>query len=414
MSKRIKKHAPLGGKFYRNIPLFSALIAATALSGCVSLDRQTAGNYLVDQFSTASTNTVAQSNLNQALPNALPSSLPEVGGSLMQTASALPKYLPPASIGNIIKTQNATHVGTRLDTINKVTSSNLPALAPVKPTPVKPTQNLGNTSIMPAQTATINTNPISVAPVAVVAPIVKPNLENAYIHKVESGESLYSIARKYNVSVNAIVAANSMISADKLGVGQKIGIPGRPDLIAKKASPQVALLKPNTKKPPVVNVATKPVKTAPTPAPVPAPQPVIEKITPVKLASTAPTATVTPEKFIWPVSGKLITSFAASKGTGINIQVPNGTPVKSVAKGTVIYVGTAVQNYGNLILVKHENGFVSAYAHLDKSVVTKGDVIDRGKTIGYAGQTGSVTSSQLHFELRKGATPVDPVPMLAS
>jgi len=405
MSKSVKNHAFIGKVFYKKIPLFSVLIAATALSGCVSLDRQVAGNFGIDPLSTASTNTVAQTNLNQVLPNALP----VTGGNVMQTASASPKYLPPASIGNIIMTQNATHVGTRLDTINKVTSSNLPALAPIKST-----QNLGNTSIMPAQTAILNTSPISVAPVAVASPTVKPNLDNAYIHIVESGESLYSIARKYNVSVNAIVAANSMISADKLGVGQKIGIPGRPDLIAKKAQVQVASVTPIAKKPVVASVKPS------APAPAPAAQPVVA-IKPVAAApvatapvATAPVASTAPEKFIWPVSGKLITNFAASKGTGINIKVPQGTPVKSVANGTVIYVGNAVQNFGNLILIKHENGFVSAYAHLDKAGVTKGDKISRGETIGFAGQSGSVSSSQLHFELRKGATPVDPVPMLPS
>jgi murein DD-endopeptidase MepM/ murein hydrolase activator NlpD len=120
------------------------------------------------------------------------------------------------------------------------------------------------------------------------------------------------------------------------------------------------------------------------------------------------------DKFRWPVSGRVITDFAASKGTGINIEVPEGTAVKAAENGTVIYTGSGVEGYGNLVLVRHPNGYVSAYAHLQSISVGKGAVINRGDTIGAAGMTGSVSRPQLHFELRKGATPIDPMPMLAS
>ena len=118
------------------------------------------------------------------------------------------------------------------------------------------------------------------------------------------------------------------------------------------------------------------------------------------------------EKFRWPVSGKVIVDFASSKGTGINIAAPEGTPIKAAENGTVIYVGSGVEGYGNLILIRHANGYVSAYANLKDMSVQKGATVSRGDTIGSAGTTGSVSSPQLHFELRKGATPVDPVPLL--
>ena len=118
------------------------------------------------------------------------------------------------------------------------------------------------------------------------------------------------------------------------------------------------------------------------------------------------------EKFRWPVSGKVIVVFASSKGTGINIAAPEGTPIKAAENGTVIYVGSGVEGYGNLILIRHANGYVSAYANLKDMSVQKGATVSRGDTIGSAGTTGSVSSPQLHFELRKGATPVDPVPLL--
>ena len=119
------------------------------------------------------------------------------------------------------------------------------------------------------------------------------------------------------------------------------------------------------------------------------------------------------DKFRWPVSGRVLVDFASSKGTGINIEVPEGSSVKAAENGTVIYVGSGVEGYGNLVLIRHPNGYVSAYAHLQSMSVAKGAVVTRGDTIGAAGMTGSVTKPQLHFELRKGATPVDPIPLLA-
>ncbi|HWV20960.1 MAG TPA: M23 family metallopeptidase, partial [Devosia sp.] len=120
------------------------------------------------------------------------------------------------------------------------------------------------------------------------------------------------------------------------------------------------------------------------------------------------------DKFRWPVSGRVITDFAASRGTGINIDVPEGSTVKAAENGTVIYVGSGVEGYGNLILIRHPNGYVSAYAHLNGMSVAKGATVNRGDAIGTVGMSGSVSKPQLHFELRKGATPVDPVPLLAS
>jgi murein DD-endopeptidase MepM/ murein hydrolase activator NlpD len=118
------------------------------------------------------------------------------------------------------------------------------------------------------------------------------------------------------------------------------------------------------------------------------------------------------DKFRWPVSGRVITDFINS-GTGIDIEAPEGTAVRATENGQVIYAGSGVEGYGNLVLIRHPNGFVSAYAHLAAMNVGKGDVVNRGDSIGTVGNTGSVAKAQLHFELRKGATPVDPIPLLA-
>ena len=240
---------------------------------------------------------------------------------------------------------------------------------------------------------------------------------NAYVHVIESGESLYTIARRYDVTAQSIVQANGFTSPDKIYVGQKIVIPGRADLLAAKgpAKPLAGddrTIVPDTKMAMVDSTVPTPiasdaleedeavVETA-------------EQSKPLVQPAVEPTLSGA-DKFRWPVSGRVLVDFAASKGTGINIEAPEGAAIRAAENGQVIYVGDGVEGYGNLILIRHPNGYVSAYAHLKESRVQKGDVVSRGDQIGIAGMTGSAKRPQLHFELRKGATPVDPIPLLAS
>ncbi len=120
--------------------------------------------------------------------------------------------------------------------------------------------------------------------------------------------------------------------------------------------------------------------------------------------------------FRWPVRGRVISSFGSKElsGTnnGINIAVPDGTPVKAAEAGTVAYAGDDVKKYGKLVLIKHENGYVSAYAHNGELNVKKGDVVKRGHVVAKSGATGDVASPQLHFQLRKGEQPMDPSKLL--
>ena len=120
------------------------------------------------------------------------------------------------------------------------------------------------------------------------------------------------------------------------------------------------------------------------------------------------------ESFRWPAKGRVIAGYGSSGNEGINIAVPEGTPVKAAEEGTVAYAGSEVKGYGKLILVRHANGYVSAYAHNGEIDVKPGDKVKRGQVIAKSGASGNVTSPQLHFEIRKGATPVDPIPHLAS
>ena len=120
--------------------------------------------------------------------------------------------------------------------------------------------------------------------------------------------------------------------------------------------------------------------------------------------------------FGWPVRGRVIAGFGSkpdgTQNDGINLAVPEGTPIKAADDGVVAYAGNELRSYGNLVLISHANGFVSAYAHAGELMVKRGDTVKRGQVIAHAGQTGNVTSPQLHFEIRKGSTPVDPTQYL--
>ncbi len=172
---------------------------------------------------------------------------------------------------------------------------------------------------------------------------------------------------------------------------------------APKPEPRkVAEAKPAPKPEPV-----KPVKVAALPekAPEPAPAPAVAPAAPAQ----DPQA-----NFRWPARGRVISGYDSKNNEGINIAVPEGTPVKAAEEGTVAYAGSDVKGYGKLVLVRHANGYVSAYAHNGEIDVRPGEKVKRGQVIAKSGASGNVTSPQLHFEIRKGAVPVDPVPHLAS
>jgi murein DD-endopeptidase MepM/ murein hydrolase activator NlpD len=222
----------------------------------------------------------------------------------------------------------------------------------------------------------------------------------------------------------------------KLRIGQTITIPGMSKAPVKTASAAPVA-------PAQVPPAAAPTRTAPPAAqavvktPVPAPtQAAKPPVTPnTKVASTDPAATArmvspavetpaaapettgTAPGFRWPVRGRVIGAFGAKVNgqlnDGINVSVPEGTSVKAAEDGVVAYSGNELKGYGNLVLVRHANGFVTAYAHASEVMVKRGDQVKRGQIIAKAGQTGGVSSPQLHFEIRKGSTPIDPMQHLS-
>lgn len=138
---------------------------------------------------------------------------------------------------------------------------------------------------------------------------------------------------------------------------------------------------------------------------------------PAKEAALSESAGGEEASFRWPAKGRVISGFGA-RGTGgsndgINIALPEGTPVRAAEGGTVVHADDALKGYGKLVLIRHPNGFVSVYAHNGELNVKRGESVKRGQVIAKSGQTGNVTAPQLHFELRKGSTPVDPTKLLS-
>ena len=145
--------------------------------------------------------------------------------------------------------------------------------------------------------------------------------------------------------------------------------------------------------------------------------PVVDKRAKVAAAEAPETTGSTPAdskpEFRWPARGRIIQGFRSGANEGINIALPEGTSVKAAESGVVAYAGSELKGYGNLVLIRHPNGYVSAYAHNGEVAVKRGETVKRGQTIAKSGQSGNVASPQLHFELRKGSTPVDPTGYLA-
>jgi murein DD-endopeptidase MepM/ murein hydrolase activator NlpD len=232
------------------------------------------------------------------------------------------------------------------------------------------------------------------APSAPVAPIGAGAAfsPNTGVHVVAPGETLHSIARLYGKSVLVIAKANGIPPDSMVRVGQRIAIPGVRHM-ARAEPPAV----PNPPSEPSPHSAWKVAPVAP----------------PVQQGPVHPSEPVGAlPSFRWPVRGRVIAGFgptpSGAHNDGIDVAVPQGTPIKAAEDGVVAYAGNELKGYGNLVLVRHTNGYVTAYAHASEILVKRGETVRRGQVIAKAGQTGTVKVPELHFEIRKGATPVDP------
>ncbi len=226
----------------------------------------------------------------------------------------------------------------------------------------------------------------------------------SHVHIVAPGETLIKIAKHYNKSLVEIAKANNIPPYTKVSLGDRLVIPGVRAQAAAQPAP-AALHAP----------AVEPQRTATA-----EPPQKVQVVTPEPPAATSPVKSAEPAGamagFRWPVRGRVIAGFGpkpnGQQNDGINVAVPEGTPIKAAEDGVVAYAGNELKGYGNLVLIRHSNGYVTAYAHASELLVKRNDQVKRGQVIARAGQTGSVTSPQLHFEVRKGSAPVDPMPLL--
>jgi murein DD-endopeptidase MepM/ murein hydrolase activator NlpD len=262
----------------------------------------------------------------------------------------------------------------------------------------------------------------------------------AYI--VVSGDTLSAIGRRFSVSAQAIADANDIERSDPIRPNQKLVLPdGYKDLGAQRVlvtppAPSTPAYNPPTPTPtptpapaytppsptptptPSTSVYNRPSQSAaqvqpttptPTPVPTPTPRPAAPAITPAAPASSQ-IQTLGRGKFIWPLRGRVISGFSAAgamANKGLNISAPSGTTVRAAAGGQVIYAGSQLSDYGNLVLIQHDDGFISVYAHLSRILVQNKAEVRQNQEIGEVGQTGGVTEPQLYFEMRFAAREAD-------
>jgi len=267
----------------------------------------------------------------------------------------------------------------------------------------------GQQLVIPRRVAQVPPPALSPAP-ATKAAAAMP----ASVHVVNSGDTLMNLSRRYHVAPAQLAAANKLPVTARLKIGMKVNIPGGKVAAAAPASAAVAEApKPATTPSPTAKPVTVASAEPPQKARVATEtKDIPEAQSPVKAAE----ATNALPSFRWPVRGRVIAGYGAKtngkQNDGINVAVPEGTPVKAAEDGVVAYSGNELKGYGNLILVRHSNGYVTAYAHASELMVKRGDTIKRGQVIAKSGQTGEVGSPQLHFEIRKGSASVDPLQFL--
>ena len=287
------------------------------------------------------------------------------------------------------------------------------------------------------------------------------------LHEVQPGDTLTKIARDYGVDLDTLANNNDMYAPYPLRAGELIGVPKDREFVARRApirdagtpdqkqDVQVESLPAPRAQPPSerasapgtaasaappssagadagAGAGVSQAKPAPAPATqtptasVPKPPKRVPPARSVgKPGAARPTvsapAVASPGRrggFLAPIDGPVVAKFGSQadgrRNDGVNIAAPRGAPVRAAADGEVVYAGDALQGYGNLILVRHSDGWVTAYAHLDRILARRGERVARGQSIGAVGSTGGVSAPQLHFEMRKDNKAVDPVGRLSS
>jgi len=272
---------------------------------------------------------------------------------------------------------------------------------------------------------------------------------------VRPGDTLYAISRYHQTALQALVEANNLAPPFIIKPGQVLRLPDQPgapappaasvqnqiasevlappvSMPSKREDVVIQIAKAGVIQPPpsdpspdsgedqtgALSMEDDAVPALPPPAPVRKPVEALEKT--AALPAAVPAATPAREsrvvRFLWPAKGPILSDFGPKQNglhnDGINIAMPPNGPVIAAGDGIVSYAGNGLRGYGNLLLIRHEGGWVTAYAHNSELLVEKGATVRRGQVIAKAGRSGGVPQDQLHFEIRQGAKAVDPKPLL--
>jgi murein DD-endopeptidase MepM/ murein hydrolase activator NlpD len=236
-------------------------------------------------------------------------------------------------------------------------------------------------------------------------------------HVIRQGETLYSVAQAHGVDVYALASANGLVAPFHVRRGQTLTIPSKQaarspheasvpvPAVSSRPPPQLQRKATAEQKdmrvPPQADAEDSAVAgVEDSAAPIPAPPP------------------ISGDGFIWPVQGKIISAFGTKdqgrQNDGINISAPRGTPVRATENGVVAYAGNELRGFGNLVLIRHADGWITAYAHNDDLLVRRGQIVRKGQDIATVGSSGGVGEPQLHFQMRQGKNAVDPTKQLGA
>ncbi len=222
------------------------------------------------------------------------------------------------------------------------------------------------------------------APLTSPEPHVEPDLVGV-VHVVKRGETLYRIAKSYGIPPRELLDVNDLRDPRQLEVGMEIFVPG----------------------------ATRTRDSAPLP-PGSQPDQQVAEPKPAPLLPVRPPAGAKEARLRWPLQGVLYSRYGARQGRrhdGIDIAAPEGTGIGAAASGTVVYAGEQ-SGYGSIVILRHEGGLLTLYAHASRLLVRHGDRVDAGQPIAKVGRSGRTTGPHLHFEVREGTRPRNPLSYL--
>jgi LysM repeat protein len=243
---------------------------------------------------------------------------------------------------------------------------------------------------------------------------------------VARGQTLFQLSEEHQLSLRALIDANALEPPFQLSAGQTLTLPPPNLYVVRRGDTLNSIARRHNIQPrslALLNGLREPYRIAPgdeLKLPGSARDWETGAATPAAAATPTPAASSgrggPAPRFVWPADGSVIDGFgpkgAGRRNDGINIAAREGAPVRAAADGLVVYAGDDLAGYGNLVLIKHDDGWVSAYAHNRVLLVREEQSVARGETIAEAGRSGAVDSPQLHFEVRRAGAPVDPASVL--